>query len=439
MNKKFKQIGVWSERYIVDARDQYKKLDSLLAFLVLGMIFLLPLIPAYFGQGYEQIKVLFFLGSSSLISAIWLVASFTNTNRFKVKNTPLEISLLLFLASLIVTSALGMNFYSSLLGNPPYFQGIIVYLYCYLLFLIISTVPAKAKSFYWVWIGSSTLVSMVAFYQWIMLNIFHFDIPTYSGRVVSTFGQPSLYSGYLLFILPVLISLMKEASSFKKRILVIVFIINIFGIVASESRGALLLAGGLLFFWIWNGFKHRLLKIFMVLGVILVLALGVFSTFKGDGIVNQEIIRPLSGARVGEEGQERRVYIWVFITDLIQKKPLIGYGLDNLREVFPEGLKELNPKPPFYFTVKDLSVDRSHNYILDLLVSGGLITFFAWMAFLFLLVANSRSKWELIFLVGLFIYLQFQIQSIVHLVFFYTTAGLINRYHKNIIPEKNNP
>jgi O-antigen ligase len=439
MTKQLNQFLVFAEMYLIDARDHSRKLDTLLAVLVMGMILLLPLFPASFGQGYEQIKVLFFLGLGSVISLIWIIASFRSPDRFRIKNTALNLGNLAFIASIILTSVFGINFSSSLLGNPPYYQGIIVYLYCYLLFLIISTVPAKVKAFYWVWIGSSLLVSFFAFYQWIMLNILGFDIPTFAGRVVSTFGQPSLYSGYLLFTLPVLISLIKESSSNQKKFYIFGFIINILGIVASESRGALILAGGLLFFWIWSSFKHQLIKVFMVLGVLLILSLGLFSTLKGDGIINQEIITPLTGARVGEGGQERRVYFWVFIVDLIQKKPFFGYGMDNLKQVFPEGLKDQNPKPPFYFTVKDLTVDRSHNYILDILVSGGLVTFFAWMAFLFILVASARSRWELLFLLMFFIYLQFQIQSIVHLVFFYTVAGLINRYSKNITSDKNNP
>lgn len=431
---------IWQlEKQGIDGRDHYRKIDSLLGLMVLLMLLVIPLIPAGFGQGYEQIKVLFFLMSGTLISGIWIVASFTNPARFKVKNTALHLAVLAFIGSLIITSAFGIDFSTSLLGNPPYYQGLIVYLYCYLLFLIISTVPIKVNAVYSAWIFSSIFVSIIALSQWILLHIFQQDIPTYAGRVVATFGQPSLFSGYLLFTLPLLMSLIKESSSLKKRILILAFIINIFGIVASESRGALLLAGGLLFFWIWTSFKHRLIKVAMVLGVSIVLVMGVFSTLKGDGIINQEIIKPLTGTRVGEEGQERRVYIWVFITDLIQKKPFIGYGLDNLSKVFPDALKEVNPKPPYYFTVKDLTVDRAHNYILDIIVSGGLITFFAWMGLLFVLVSKSQSRWELLFFIILFIYLQFQIQSIIHLIFFYTVAGLINRYDKNISKNKNNP
>jgi O-antigen ligase len=422
------------ESYIIDGRDHFKKIDSLLAFLVLIMLVIIPLIPAFLGQGYEQIKVLFFLSSGSLISGIWIIASFTNPDRFTIKNTALNMGFLAFLAALILTSVFGIDLSSSLLGNPPYFQGIIVYLYCYLLFLIVSTVPIKIKAFYWVWIFSSLVVTFLAFYQWILLHIFNFDIPTYSGRVVSTFGQPSLFSGYLLFTLPLIISLIKQSSSLEKKLLIFTFTINILGIVSSESRGALILAGGLLFFWIWSAFRHRLIKFFMIFSLIIVISMGIFSTLRGDGIINQEIIKPLTGTRVGEEGQERRVYIWIFITDLIQKKPLFGYGLDNLKQVFPTALQEINPKPAFYFTVKDLTVDRAHNYILDLLISGGLLVFFSWMGLLFLLVANAKTKWELMFLVLVFIYLQFQIQSIVHLIFFYTIAGLINRSEKNITP-----
>jgi O-antigen ligase len=400
--------------------------------MTVGLVFLLPLTPALFGWGYEQSKVLFFLSIVSLICLMWIWGSFKNPSRFKAKKSLIHLGLLVFTVTLVATSFFGINFQASLIGNPPYFQGLIVYLYCYLWFLIISTSPVKNQALYWTWIISSLVVAVIALYQWLMIHLFNLPLPTYAGRVISTFGQPSLYSGYILFTLPVLVNTIKRTSSLQKKSNIVTLVLLIFGIIISESRGALILAGGILFLWVWDSFKHSFIKYGMIVGIIFVLIVGILGTAKGDGILNQEIVRPLMGTRVGEDGQERRVYIWLFITDLIQQRPWTGYGLDNLVQVFPTAMNQLDPKPPFYFTVKDMTVDRAHNYLLDLLISGGLLTFFAWIAWYFILVAKAKKRWELVFLGIFFIYIQFQIQSIVHLIFFYTIAGLINRTSKTI-------
>ncbi len=422
---------------LIDHRDTQQKADSMISILVVGMLFTLPLIPAVLGQGYEQIKVLFFLAVTTFIGAGWIYRSAQNPARFKIKFSALQIGLIIFLGSLFMTSAIGVNFQTSLLGNPPYFQGLIVYLYCYLWFLIVSTTPVKVKAFYLAWVLSSVIVAAIAVVQWVLLNGFQITIPNYAGRVVSTFGQPSLYSGYLLLTLPMLIVLVGQSARFLKKTYILAFVLITLGITVSQSRGAIVLVIGLLLLLVWNAFRQSSIKYGMVLGILLVLSLGIFITYKGEGLVHQEVVRPLVGTGIGQDGQERRAYIWLFITDIIQKKPITGYGLDNLIGVFPTAMNELNPKPAYYFTVKNMTVDRAHNYLLDLLVSGGIVVFSAWMVWYFLLIAKAKSRWELVFLGIFFIYLQFQIQSIVHLVLFYTVAGLINRYDRGIPPLTN--
>ncbi len=165
----------------------------------------------------------------------------------------------------------------------------------------------------------------------------------------------------------------------------------------------------------------------------LLILLGGFSLYSGNGLLHQELINPLTGKRVGEGGQERRVYIWSFIIGLMEKSPVTGYGLDNLKFVFKDGLSDVPDKPAFYYTVKDLTVDRSHNYLMDLVIFGGFPLLIIWLGLFFMLVKKSTSHFERFFLVLYFLWIQLQIQGIVHLVMFFTIAGLIQ---KNIQAKK---
>ncbi len=85
--------------------------------LLLLTVFLTPLLGGYKGLGYEQIKVLFFILSISLISFVWML-----------KNPQFKLTLIskvsgIFILVLFITSILGINPLISLLGTQPYFQG----------------------------------------------------------------------------------------------------------------------------------------------------------------------------------------------------------------------------------------------------------------------------------------------------------------------------
>lgn len=89
--------------------------------ILLVSLFILPLLGVTNGFGYEQIKVLFFILSITLIGFIWMGKDFKWTLISKVAG--------LFILILLITSLTGVNPKSSLLGNQPYFQGWILYSY----------------------------------------------------------------------------------------------------------------------------------------------------------------------------------------------------------------------------------------------------------------------------------------------------------------------
>lgn len=397
---------------------------------LLTTVFLLPLIGAVNGFGYELSKVIFFIFSVTTLGFLWIVASKNNLN---IKRSSISKAALVFLLVLLITSLTGIDLKSSLLGNQPYFQGLILYSYLCLFYLLTKTHEIKLK--YWARILtlSSFLVSLLAIKDYIYIS-FDRVLPTYAGRVVATFGQPNFYSGFILLTLPFLYFLVKE--KYLSWILALgVALVDLFAIWISGSKTAIFMSLGLIVFWLLKSVKFN--------KVILVECL-IFAFIFSIGIVEREITKPIStnNPDLITAGVEKRVYIWPVARELILQKPLTGYGLENIAPVFSgyfeknkHALFEENLKvQPYMFGLKDLNLDRSHNYILDLLLFSGILGLLGWLGLVIMLfkklihLSYGRSINVLVVsLITYLVWIQFQNQSVVHLLYFWLIAGMIDQ------------
>lgn len=116
---------------------------------------------------------------------------------------------------------------------------------------------------------------------------------------------------------------------------------------------------------------------------------------------------------------EKRIYIWPVVGELITEKPLLGYGLENLRTVFPTA------DLASFHGIKNLQVDRAHNYILDLLFFSGSLGFLLWLWMVILLSRRAKSDLLLSALVLYLVWALFQNQSVVELIYFWMLVGVI--------------
>lgn len=405
---------------------------SKLRYLLLVTVFLLPLLQAHKSYGYEHIKILFFMFSISLIGLFWLGKGFKWTLISKLAG--------LFLLGLLVASLTGIDPKSSLLGNQPYFQGVIFYSYLYLFYLMVKTFKIEIIRYAAVLSTSALIVSLLAIGQWVQLNLLEKQIPAYAGRVVSSFGQPNFYAGFLLLTLPFCYLIFK---SHNKRLQILGWasgFISILGILVSYSRSAILLMLLLLVLGLIEQLRMKLKLVILSFVIILVssfIALKYSSGFLGD-----EFTRPLStnNPDLKKESVENRVYIWPQAVKIALDKPYFGFGLENINLAFSNYFQKnkhsifeenLNINP-ILISLKDLNIDRTHNYILDLFLFSGTCGVLAWLILIiFVLIKLFKSNREnrgvlIISLLTYLVWIQFQNQSIVQLVYFWTLAGLID-------------
>ncbi len=397
-----------------------------------------------FGLGYEQIKVFAFLVLVSIITTLWLADQSKHPKLYKFTYSKIKIASIIFILILLLTSLLGVDPLNSIIGRPPYYQGFILYAYLLLFSFLVASYKLTPEDVSKSLTVSSFFVSIVALKDLTLFKIFNQTISLYDSRVVSTFGQPNFYAGFLLISLPFIFYLAFRPGLVKlkswKFLGALTLLLSILSIGISGSRTSMVLAF-LAIFIIIIGYINIKIRILVVLISILVLiTAGYYSFINSSGLVFKEYLQPsLNDQWLSHNSPEKRVFIWPVIFELIKKQPLPGYGLSNLEIIWPEYFRKFKPElgqmSALNFTLKDLYINSSHNYLLDLLIFSGVLGLLGWLCILvvtvkslFPLDAKRYTVFAALFLYILFI--QLQNQSLVHLIYFWMLIGLIDNRQK---------
>lgn len=207
-----------------------------------------------------------------------------------------------------------------------------------------------------------------------------------------------------------------------------IFLLILSAILLSYSRIAIFAISALMIFWLIKNFRSKLLVWSASLALIGAI---IFLSFKlSSGILYEEIISPQSKQWLINNAPEKRVIIWPIIFEFISQRPILGYGLDNLDKLFSGYQKFHGDRDPAYYGINNLNIDHSHNYMLDLLTFSGSLGLLAWLGLIFMLFKKAKGTGLLIpFLIYLF-WIQFQVQGIVHLLYFWLLVGLLDRKPK---------
>lgn len=399
---------------------------------ILFTVFLTPLIQARYPLGYEQIKVLFFVGSVVVSSFLLFLYFSKRKTNISLELNKVDTIAIFFIFWLFITSAIGINPTSSIFGMPSYYQGAIIYLILLIFYFFFRFTKISRKDFSRALIISSFFVALDALFEWVQLNILGSIIPTYNGRVVSTFGQPNLYSGFLLMVTPLLINLLtSEKKKFFKIFLSSALVFNILAIIASGSRASIILMLIIVIFYLL-GLRNRL-KIFYNPVIIILVILSVFTVFNFlPRTISKEIIDPLDKSWVSQNAPEKRILIWqVGLTQIINR-PITGYGLESFRDVYKDYFSKISvADDKAIINRKNIVVDRTHNYILDLLVFSGVVGALLWIMLVLSLLKRARGV-VIISLLIYIIWVQIQIQSIAHLIYFWSLAAVISSQSRKI-------
>lgn len=374
---------------------------------------------------FEMPKVFALYLFSSVVIYFLLVSSHYLSYLRNLSN----LSYLIFFAWIVFTSITGLSFEQSFLGSYFRWQGIMT-LVCYsLLFFISGSVFSEnhfRKQASIAIVISSVFTATLAIIEFASLWLFgNTSQLLYSGRVISTFGQPNFLGAFLVMSLPFAWYLFKQilpVSSLRANFIGAAILLIVLGIISTLSRSSYAGLGTLLIIW---GVYHRRL---FIAGIISLTALLAFSVILFPNLFLTQWLRlkveispvwPLWTA-------ENRLVIARKSVELIAQKPLTGYGLENFSLAFPNVVNQND------LGLKDIVVDSSHNIFLDIAAQAGLIGL---AIFVFILILTIKSglkqnddfiKACVCVLITFLIMHQFSPVSIVPMVLFWICMGIIN-------------
>ncbi|MFA5130838.1 MAG: O-antigen ligase family protein [Patescibacteria group bacterium] len=372
-------------------------IDLLIEFVYLAIIFVVPLYFSYFfptNNIFELAKsvifqaavlILFFL---SLIKIMYyppraLLARLRTKEGHRTLRKYIILPLI-FIFGLGLSLFFSSNPLQSLYGSYERQAGYLSYLFYFLWFgLLVFNVltldnrrrregvadglPSRINRLVVVAVISSFFVSLYG-----ILQIFGIDFlswpedPLFTGRTLSTFGQPNFLASWLLLVIPLSVYLIyKSRKNLIKFLFLIILAAQLACLFFTASRGGLLALALALFFLImyaiFFGSLKKTHKLFVVLALTALIIAGSLTVYY---LMPQRVAGLIS---LKEGSTAARVNFYSAAADAIIKKPIFGYGLENAGEEF---IKYYQPDWGIYGDV-GATTDRAHNLVLDILLSAG--------------------------------------------------------------------
>lgn len=341
---------------------------------------------------FDIVKVFTMRALLLVALAAWLTGVLTRGGR--VRFTRVEWLVLVFLGWVLLTSITSIHPPTAIFGKYRRFEGLlsfITYGGWFFLALQLADRPSRIRSLARSLVIGGVLVAAYGVAQRLGIDPATWgNLPFEQRRAFSTFGNPDLLGGYLIFPLAVALSL---ALSEKRRDARVgwwaAFALIGFCLLVSYVRGA----------WIGGTVAIAAIALAAIIarvpwtaedwgavGVSAVLAVveTVRSLSSTDGVTNV-VARIKSIFEFGQGSALTRFQIWQAAWAAIKQRPILGWGADTFRLIFPRF------KPRAYTgTAGYLSVaDNVHNYPLQLASAIGIPGLLMLYGFFFWTLARS--------------------------------------------------
>ena len=394
------------------------------------LLFLIPLIfYKNTSELFEFNKTITLYTFTTLIVAVWAKNSITH-KKFIFRRTILDIPLLLYLLSLLISTLFSIDPRTSWLGYYSRFNGGLLSQICYALlyWAYVSNMTTKQSL---ISIRYSLIATAIASTMAIMEHFGFFatcgpirhallfdsgnqnEITKYLGfnvadkikylftnscwvqdvqnRVFSTLGQPNWLAALTVILIPV--SWAYGLKNKKYHLFSILFFVTL---LFTKSRSGLLASGiETLIFWgyiIWKE-KFKYIKDFTTLlfiSITLVYVTGL--NFKPVSQI--QIPQNNSLETGGTESGTIRKYVWIGALNIFKNYPMFGSGVETFAFSFPK----YKPIEHNLTSEWDFIYNKAHNEYLNYLATTGIFGFIAYLTVIFysLKILASSKKFELI-------------------------------------------
>ena len=389
-----------------------KSLPKVINILFCILFFLTPLILwPYNSELFEFNKIIIVYIFTVLITATW-AARMVAEKKIIFRRTILDIPLLIFLGSQIISTLFSIDILTSLFGYYSRFNGglfsIISYALLYWAF-VSNTKRPEINRIISITLLSAVLVSIYGVLEHFGIdkNIWQQDV---QSRVFSTLGQPNWLAAWLVALIPItwFQILDRKDSKFSFSTVVPYMLSTLFFLVLlfTKSRSGLIgFVTTEIVFWtiIFIRQKGKPIKKFLIINAFIALTALILGTqfspsfleiFSTVGTNNSET-KEETGTTVLESGGTEsgtiRKIVWKGAVDVWKHYPIFGTGV----ETFAYSYYFYRPAEHNTTSEWDYIYNKAHNEYLNYLANTGSVGFLAYLALIIisiLQISNFKLK-----------------------------------------------
>ena len=305
---------------------------------------------------------------------------------------------LLFVLAFSLTTLTSVLIYPSFWGSLERMGGLWTFGHYFLFFIILISVFTKKE--HWQRLFDLTIFAGVlsAFYGFGQKTDIQFFVGSGGReRIFGTIGNPALFAGYELFtvFLSLMMYLKPKNSQNKKTSYLFAFITTSVAVLMTAVRGSVLgyAVGITVFAFLWMKYKKsRIGKIAFNAFVGLACLFIVFSLLFRDSslIKSSRYLSRITDLSLTSITVQTRFWAWQAGLNGWSEGPktiLLGWGPENFNIPFS---KYFNPKF-FVGSGSETLFDRAHNMFVEILVTMGIVGFFAYIN---IFIALFSSLWR---------------------------------------------
>jgi O-antigen ligase len=300
-----------------------------------------------------------------------------------------------WLAVLLLSSILGVDFNLSFWGDAERLLGWFSLIHYFILYLIIITVFRTKQDWEWLLNSSIAVAIILAVYSWLTNHG-----PQFQGNVnlmsnISTLGNATYVAGVMLFNIYFALYFLLLKKDWRLKVLyglaLIIILAEFFYADVSGSQAAL--AVSLALFGACYGWLHHNKKIkrgsLAGLAGLLIIVVALFVFRNAPLFDNNKLGKILRDFSANNTSLNARSYAWRSGLAGFAERPVLGYGWGNFSapfdKYFSAGLYDWTPQEEYY--------DRAHNMIIEMLADAGILGLIAYLGiFATVIVALVKAR-----------------------------------------------
>jgi O-antigen ligase len=338
------------------------------AWLLRAGAVLLPLV--YWPPTYDSYVLPKLLMARALVLALaaLLVIRWLASGVIAFKRTPIDLPLLAFVGSAVLSAIAGINVNIGIFGSYTRYDGALTLItYAALFWLAIQSIEDSdaARGLLRAMLAGGSLVALVAIGQWLRDTFLGIHVP----RAYGTLGNANVLGAYLVMLMPAAYHELRAASSIETRLLaantLVVMGVALVMTVSHSAWLGLALAAAILVV----GRQHpRLSRKWQITSVVV-----------ATSIV--AVVAPIALSRSTDVAT--RWGIWRDSLQVIRSRPLLGYGPDTFGLIYP---RFQSGQWAGY-----AQIDKAHAELLQVAATQGLVGL---AVMLWLVVVFAVSFWR---------------------------------------------